>query len=101
MYFCSIEPVNKIPLSDTSVLEGQVSVSVHLFSMDHTSSLSQQHLLAFLPAFYVQQTEVLLTDVQPSAQIVISASPSVQHCLMVRSTFIFSSVLNLFFFFSI
>lgn len=83
MYFCSIDPVNRIPLSETSTLEGQISVSVHLYSMDHSSSLSQQQVLTFLSAFHVKQPEVILTDVQPSALLVISASSAVQRCIVV------------------
>lgn len=83
MYFCSIDPVNRIPLSETSTLEGQISVSVHLYSMDHSSSLSQQQVLTFLSAFHVKQSEIILTDVQPSALLVISASSAVQRCIVV------------------
>ena len=83
MYFCSIEPVNRIPLSETSTLEGQISMTVHLHSMDHSSSLSQQQVLTFLSAFHVKQSEIILTDVQPSSLLVISASPSVQRCIVV------------------
>lgn len=84
MYFCNIEPINKMSMSETSILEGHLAVSVNLFSMDHSSSLSQQHLLTFLPAFYVQQQEIVLSDLQLSAQVVISASSSVQHCIVVK-----------------
>ncbi|KFM61858.1 Nuclear pore membrane glycoprotein 210-like protein, partial [Stegodyphus mimosarum] len=83
MYFCSIETVNKISMSETSILEGQLSLTVHLLSVDHSSSLSQQLLLSFLPAFYVQQDEVLLSDLQPTNHIIISATPPVQRCILV------------------
>lgn len=87
MYFCSIEPVNKASLGEISTVEGQISVSVQLLSMDHSSSLTQQHLLTFLPAFYVQQQEVVLSDLQLSTLIVISANPAVQRCIVVRFSF--------------
>ncbi|XP_054706619.1 nuclear pore membrane glycoprotein 210-like [Uloborus diversus] len=81
MYFCSIESTNKISVNEASTLEGQLSLTVHLLTQDLSSSLSQQHLLSFLPAFHVQQADIVLSDVQHLTQIVISATPAVQRCI--------------------
>ncbi|CAL1266447.1 unnamed protein product [Larinioides sclopetarius] len=83
MYYCSIEPVKKIPISETSTLEGQLSLTVHLLTSGQTASLSQQLLLSFLPAFHVQQDELILSDIQSTNHIIISATPAVQRCLLV------------------
>ncbi|GFQ93915.1 nuclear pore membrane glycoprotein 210 [Trichonephila clavata] len=82
MYFCSIESVGKIPLNEASTLEGQLSLTVHLLSAEHTGLLSQQ-LLSFMPAFHVQQDELVLSDIQNINHVIVSATPAVQRCLLI------------------
>ncbi|GIY11089.1 hypothetical protein CDAR_380621 [Caerostris darwini] len=83
MYYCSIEPIRKLPISEVSGLEGQLSLTAHLLSTGPSSSLSQQLLLSFLPAFHVQQDELVLSDIQNTNHVIVSATPAVQRCLLV------------------
>ncbi|GIY81530.1 nuclear pore membrane glycoprotein 210 [Caerostris extrusa] len=83
MYYCSIEPIRKLPISEISGLEGQLSLTAHLLSTGPSSSLSQQLLLSFLPAFHVQQDELVLSDIQNTNHVIVSATPAVQRCLLV------------------
>ncbi|KAG8201918.1 hypothetical protein JTE90_027395 [Oedothorax gibbosus] len=83
MYFCSVEPVNKVSFSESSSFESQVSINVQLLSMGHSTSLSQQVVLPFLPAFHIQQQDLVLSDTENMNRIVVSATSAVQRCLVV------------------